>query len=95
LATLDVKPTIVLNVSLRLTEEECRALDALTGYGDEKFVKDYLEHFYKDFGQHYLKPHEAGFYSFFKSVRELIPRAIARVDKARNEFESPISYFSL
>lgn len=73
---------IDLCVDMRFTEAECRALDALVGYGDDAFIKQ----FYGMLGEHYLKPHEAGLRIFFKSIRENMPSVIARADAAREAF---------
>lgn len=62
LATVvDVKATIELN------ENEIRALDALAGYGVDEFLKV----FYRQMGEAYLRPHEAGLRSFLESVRSI------------------------
>lgn len=55
---------IEATVTLVLNEEEIRAIDALTGYGIESFLKV----FYERLGRAYLQPHEAGLRSFFESV---------------------------
>ncbi|GAG09337.1 unnamed protein product, partial [marine sediment metagenome] len=48
--------TVHYECTLRLTEEEMRALDALTGYGFRPFLKV----FYEKMGRHYLEPYEKG-----------------------------------
>ena len=52
-------------LTLEITEEELRALDALAGYG----VDEFLRVFYQGLGQHYLQPYAGGLRSFLHSVR--------------------------
>lgn len=69
--------------TLKLTESEMRALDAMTGYGFRPFLKV----FYEKLGKHYLKPHEKALQEFFAKVRtEGVPQLRA-IDKARREFD--------
>lgn len=86
MASLDCRPTLELKVTLALTEEEARAFDALVGYGDDAFVKA----FYEKLGQAYMKPHEAGLRSLFKSVRDQLPGILGRVDTARKVFSGQL-----
>lgn len=51
--------------TLELNEDEVAAIDALTGYGVESFVKV----FYEKLGKAYMEPHEAGLRSFFEGVK--------------------------
>ena len=67
---------------LGLNEEEARALDALTGYD----VDSFLRVFYEKMSTHYMKPHEAGLRTLFASVRKIVPTYLTRVDAARKEF---------
>lgn len=64
MAKIDSRATIQATVTLALSESEAAALDALVGYGVEPFLKV----FYKELGEAYLKPHEAGLRSLFESV---------------------------
>lgn len=82
MAKIAHQSTVTLEVTLSLTESEARALEALTGYDVESFLKS----FYSNMGRHYLEPNESGLRSLFKSVRELIPPQLARVDEARKIF---------
>lgn len=75
------QPRIELTVRMVLGEEEARALDALSGYGVDAFVK----HFYEHLGEHYMKPHEAGLRSFLESCRG-ISGILKRTDDARSVF---------
>jgi len=82
MAEIEQRPTITLEATLRITEAEVRALDALVGYGDDAFVKVFYEHL----GKSYMQPHEAGLRLFFKSVRALVPGILRRTDDARLVF---------
>ncbi len=82
MARIEQLPVVVLEVRLVLTESEARALDGLTSYSMDEFLKC----FYQNMGRHYLEPHEAGLRSLFKSVRSIIPGLLERVDKARETF---------
>lgn len=83
MAKISQTSTVGLEVTLSLSESEARALEALTGYDVEGFLKS----FYSNMGRHYLEPHESGLRSLFKSVRELIPEQLRRVDEARKVFD--------
>jgi len=61
-----IKPSMSFTAHLKLTEDEASALDAICSYQE----KDLLEVFYTHLGKSYLKPHELGFLSLVKSVRE-------------------------
>lgn len=72
-------------VTLVLTEEEAKALDALVGYGPREF----LAVFYKHLGKAYLEPHERGLKSLFESVRTgdgSVSNFLKRIHEARKVF---------
>lgn len=71
-----------LTITLRITESEARALDALAGYGDNAFVKA----FYEKLGEAYMRKHENGLRLFLTTVRSLMPGVLGRADRARNAF---------
>ncbi len=79
---IEAKPNIDLRVTLSINEVEARALDALTGYGHDEFIKA----FYQFLGQHYMAPHEAGLRSFLASIRDTLPVILANTDTARKAF---------
>lgn len=83
MAKLIATPVVEVTTTFTVTESELRALDALAGYGDDAFIKM----FYKDLGEHYMKPHEAGMRLFLKSVREMAGPIIGKADKARAAFK--------
>lgn len=81
----EIKAKLVVQFSAQFTfdEEECRALDALIGYGDEAFI----EVFYKHLGAHYLKPHEAGLRRVFHTLRKDIKPALVQCQELRNSIK--------
>lgn len=80
---LDNEVTVHYECTLHLTEDEMRALDALTGYGFRPFLKV----FYAEMGRHYLKPYEKGLQEFFAKIRtEGVPQLKA-IDDARGRLE--------
>jgi hypothetical protein len=82
MAKIGMQPRIEMELTLIVTEEEARALDAMAGYGDDAFVKV----FYAHLGKAYMERHEAGLRSFLKSCRELIPGPLSRATAARKTF---------
>lgn len=72
------RPTVKLEVTITLTEEEAGALDALFGYSCDAFLKT----FYTEMGRAYLEPYESGFRSLHES-RGLLSGALGRAKKAR------------
>lgn len=83
MARLTERPRLDLNVQFNVNEEEARALDALVGYGDDAFIK----HFKETLGSAYIRDHEQGLRSFFKSVREMMPPILNKLDAARRVYE--------
>ena len=73
---------VEVSATFVLGEQEMRALDALAGYGTDAFLKV----FYKEMGEHYVKPHEQGLRTLFESIRDNIPYILRRADKARAAF---------
>jgi hypothetical protein len=74
---------VTMSLTFTVSEEEARALDALVGYGADSFLKVFYQHL----GESYMKPHERGLRSLFKSIRESVPSYLRRADKAREAFE--------
>lgn len=75
-------PRVEVDVNVRLTMEEVRALDALAGYG----FKAFIEVFYKHMGKTYLQPHEAGLRSLFETIRSDLSPIMTRHDAAKKAF---------
>jgi hypothetical protein len=71
---------VTIGVILSLTEQEARALHAITQYGSKEFIKTFYEHM----GKSVLQPHEEGLISLFQTIRDELPRHINRADQARD-----------
>jgi hypothetical protein len=75
------RATVEFSSTMTLSEVEIRALDGLTGYGDDAFLTVFKE----KLGAAYIRDHESGLRSFFKTVRrDLIP-ALGDIDQARRD----------
>ena len=83
MADIASRSRIEVRITLSLSEEEARALEALAGYGH----KDFVGQFYEKFGRSYMQGHEEGLMSFLKSVKEIMPRELGKIDKARKAFK--------
>jgi hypothetical protein len=84
MAKFVARPTVTMNITLALTEDEARAIEALGRYGDDAFVKA----FYASLGEHYMKPHEAGLRSFLRSTREMLKPVLERLDRLQNDLRA-------
>lgn len=76
---LESKVRVYYECTLRLTESEMRALDALAGYG----TKNFLDVFFRHMGKSYLEPHVDGITTLFEKVRGEGTRQLGIVDRAR------------
>lgn len=76
------QPKVEVSATIKLTETELRALEALVGYGTDNF----LEVFYKQMGKHYLQPHEAGIRTLFDVIRSDLNPILHRADAAKKAF---------
>ena len=83
MARIVQRATVDIEAVFSVTEAEARALDALVGYGDDAFIK----HFKESLGEAYMRDHEDGLRSFFRSVRDFMPGILKRADDARRAFE--------
>jgi hypothetical protein len=79
MAKITFSPKLDVRVYFAIDEEEARALDALSGYGTDAFIKA----FYETLGKAYMQKHEQGLRSFLSSIREIITPALSKVDNAR------------
>lgn len=70
-------------IDIRLNEKEAKALLALTVYGTPEF----LNTFYKNLGEHDLKPNEAGLKSLFETVKSELPKHLSRAEDARRAWD--------
>lgn len=84
MAKLAQRATVQVEVAFTVDEAEARALDALVGYGDDAFI----EAFYEKLGKSYMRDHEKGLRSFFKSIREMMPPILGRATSAREVFQA-------
>ncbi len=75
---------VVVELTLKLDEQEIGALDALAGYGTDSF----LECFYKNLGMSYLSPYEAGLRSLFDKIRSNTPSALHAISDARKTLDT-------
>jgi hypothetical protein len=66
-------------VTLKLTEQEARALTVLPSYGTKQFIKM----FYENMGRHYLQPHEQGIISLFSKIEKELPQHLRKFDEVR------------
>lgn len=76
---IKLEAQVTTTVTIKLSESEARALQAIAGYGVDNFVNE----FYKTMGEHYLKPHVEGLKTLLKGVNDVIVPALSEVDRAR------------
>jgi hypothetical protein len=79
MADAKAKSSIVLNASIHLTlsEKEAAALNEMTCYGIEPFLAGYK----RCLGEHYIKPHEEGLRSLFKTIDKTLPGELSKLKK--------------
>lgn len=85
MAILQAKPTIIMDVTLRINEYEIRALQAITVYGLEALMQNIKPFLPADD----FKKHKPGLETFFKGVSDLAQPMINNVEKARYVFTHP------
>lgn len=75
----------VLNVkaTFELDEEELRAMEALSGYGNDAFIKVFYQHL----GEAYMKKHEDGLRRVLDMFCKTTPSVLHMVDKARRALQ--------
>jgi hypothetical protein len=83
MAKFEAKPTVIVEATMRLTEQELGALDALAGYGFEPFLAVFKD----KLGSSYVRDYEDGLKSLFESVRHQVPHILQRARYAREAFE--------
>lgn len=84
MAEITQNPHVEVSATIKFNEAELRALQALTEYGTETFLKV----FYEKLGKAYLQPHEAGLRSLFDSIKSEVPRILKRSDSERIAFNN-------
>jgi len=67
MAKMQVKANMSFEVTFTLTEDEARALRAISIYGSKSFLRVFYEHL----GKSALEPHEKGLTSLFEKIRDL------------------------
>lgn len=82
--TINSQASMEFHVTIKITEAEARALEALVGYG----FKPFRDTFYKYMGEHYMKPHEKGLEDLFKTVSTEIKPHLHRIDRTKATFKS-------
>jgi hypothetical protein len=77
----DFKTTTHIEATATITfgESELRALDAMTGYGIDSFLKV----FYDKLGKGYMTPHEKGLRNLFLTIANPVGQALGQVDECR------------
>lgn len=78
--------TFSVDIILKLTEVEARALYNMTVYGHKPFT----EWFYKHLGKAYLKPHEEGLISLFETISKELPKHIDKADLIRKTLKQQL-----
>ncbi len=82
MATFDQKPRVECSVTVTYTEEEWRALLALSGYTLDHLMSWIGEHVSRDL----IKKHGGGLKSIFDSSRKELTGVADRTDTARKVF---------
>lgn len=70
---------VLFEIGIAFTEGEARALDGLTGYDMDAFLRVFYEHL----GKSYLQPHEAHLRTLFEKLRAELRPALSKVDELR------------
>ena len=84
MAEFRTRTHIEARAQIEFGELELRALEAMTGYGADAFLKV----FYDKLGHHYMQPHEAGLRSLFKTIGPPVGEALRQVDEARKKLKT-------
>lgn len=77
-------PVVNVSACIRLSEQELSALDAISGYGTDEFLKV----FYEKMGESYLRPHEDGIRTLFATIRSEVPAILTKAEVSRKAFNS-------
>lgn len=80
-----ITPTskIELSATITFNEQELRALEAITSYGHESFLRV----FYTHMGTTYLAPYEKGIIELFESIRNQAPPILNKLKMAQEAFK--------
>lgn len=82
MAKICERPTIKLNLTFTVDEEEAAALQDLAGYGVDQFIKA----FYENLGRAYMEKHEAGLRRFLSTICNDVGPSLGRLEAARRVF---------
>ena len=77
---IDAKATgkVEFSITLTLTVNEARALQAIAGYG----TKAFLEVFYAKMGKYYLQPTETDLILFLEKCQYMLPIELKKIENA-------------
>lgn len=78
------KVDINAKITVILDEQEARALQAISVYGYDSFLKMFYQHL----GTTYLQPHEQGLKSLFSNVSYALSTHLKNIDNARKELNN-------
>ena len=78
---VEVQTSVEITATIRFTEGQLRALDAMVGYGDDAFLRA----FYVKLGKHYMKPFERDLRDLFGQIRRTVPTALREVETVRKQ----------
>jgi hypothetical protein len=83
MALINAKHDLQLKVTFEISEEEAQALNVISQYGDEAFIKAFAE----KLSPESMRLHNKGLRKFLKSCRESIPRILEQTEMARKTFK--------
>ena len=81
MAEFNANARMDFTISITLTEKEARAVEALSTYGVDAFIKN----FYNHLGESYMKEHEQGLRGFLSSAGK-IKGQLSRIDYTKKVF---------
>jgi hypothetical protein len=76
-AKVKTKLEFEAKITLELSETEAKALNEMTKYGIDPFIKGYK----KFLGSYYIQPHEAGLKSLFETIDDHLPIELSKLEK--------------
>ena len=81
---MEIKSTsnMSFGVTLQLSEQEARALEAIAMYGVEEFLKV----FYAHLGKSYLQPYEDATKDLFKTIKTELPKHLGKFTMLRKKW---------
>ena len=79
MATAKAKTNLEFNASITLvlSEKEAAALNEMTKYGIDPFLKGYE----RCLGSHYIRPHKEGLRMLFETIDKSLPQELSKLDK--------------